>query len=60
MDEQEMNLRMEMYKTTAEKRKKLNKYISCPNCGGAGKFLELVEEIPTYVDCTRCEGTGLV
>lgn len=36
----------------------LTNSISCSNCGGTGKFLELVDEIPTYVDCTRCEGTG--
>jgi DnaJ-class molecular chaperone len=60
MNESEIAARLKRYKATADKRKQFNKPVPCLNCSGTGKFLELVEEIPTYVDCVRCEGTGVV
>jgi hypothetical protein len=46
-------------KPTAEKRKQSSK-ISCPNCGGTGRLPALINEIPGFEDCIRCDGTGEV
>jgi len=45
-------------KVGSEKKKR--KY-PCPSCKGKGRFLEdMVDVWPVYLDCTNCDGQGMI
>ena len=37
-----------------------NMLARCSTCGGTGKIMTIISEIPTEIDCTVCGGIGKV